>query len=204
MAKTRKKKQTVSERARSPEYRTWSDMRSRCNNPRHQNYKFYGARGIRVCERWNIFENFLADMGSRPGLGYSIDRIDVNGNYEPGNCRWATKSEQARNTRQNRRIEYRGRSYILSDLAHFTGIPSGTLARRLDAGWKIEDATQKRQKRIIKLTSNDVQEIRQRLNRGELQQILAGEFGVSQQHISRIMLKQKWRALTVGEEQNVQ
>jgi hypothetical protein len=75
-------------------------MKDRCNNPKAAQYQYYGGRGIRVCERWNVFENFLADMGPRPSPSHSIDRINNDGNYEPGNCRWATMSTQRLNQRR--------------------------------------------------------------------------------------------------------
>lgn len=81
------------------EYGIWVAMNSRCNNPKHNGYELYGGRGIKVCDRWSDVSLFLQDMGSRPSKSHSIDRIDVNGNYEPDNCRWATLSEQSRNKR---------------------------------------------------------------------------------------------------------
>lgn len=86
------------------EYRTWSGMRSRCRNRNNVNYPEWGGRGIKVCERWDKFEVFLKDMGPKPGPTYSIDRINNDGHYEPGNCRWATKAEQAANRRPRRSI----------------------------------------------------------------------------------------------------
>ncbi len=87
----------------TPTYRSWHAMRQRCRDPQVRNYRYYGGRGIAVCERWsNSFQNFLADMGERP-MGSSIDRINNDGNYEPSNCRWATASEQNRNRRTPQR-----------------------------------------------------------------------------------------------------
>jgi len=116
-------------------------MRSRCNNPNDQSYPRYGGRGISVCERWDRFEVFLADMGKRPAPGYSLDRTDNNGNYEPGNCHWATKTDQARNRRSNRRLTHDGRTMTLAEWAHAVALNQNTISRRIDRlGWSVARA----------------------------------------------------------------
>ena len=102
-------------------------------------WKHYGGRGIRVCERWSLdadgFKNFLADMGRRPSLKHSIERNDVNGNYEPANCHWATRREQTRNTRRTIRIVVEGREVLLVDEVRARGLDYTTVFRRLQRGW---------------------------------------------------------------------
>lgn len=85
----------------TPEYSCWLQLRSRCSSKTNPRYQYYGGRGISVCKRWDSFSCFLSDMGIKPSAELSIDRIDNDGNYEPGNCRWATKLQQSRNTRMN-------------------------------------------------------------------------------------------------------
>lgn len=116
----------------TPVYRTWLAMKARCLRPTHEAYPDYGGRGITICERWkDSFENFHSDMGDPPGPQYSIERNDVNGNYEPGNCKWATIVEQRRNTRVSARLTYNGVTKTLAEWAEETGIHRTTITTRL-------------------------------------------------------------------------
>lgn len=122
-------------------HNAWKQMQARCCNPNYPDYSYYGGRGISISPRWlESFNNFLADMGIAP-TGKSLDRIDVNGNYELSNCRWATWKQQANNRRNNRYIEYDGINLTVSQWAEKIGITSASLATRLNAlGWSIEEA----------------------------------------------------------------
>jgi len=112
----------------SPEYKSWTSMLCRCRDKQDRDY---GGRGVQVCRQWRKFKNFLADMGSKPSRQHTIERIDVNGNYEPGNCRWATRKEQTRNQRNNIRITAFGNNLLLIEWSEFTGIKYQTLYNRI-------------------------------------------------------------------------
>lgn len=133
------KKLTKHGKVNTKTYSIRADMIRRCYNIKNQNYEYYGGRGIRVCERWLVsFENFLEDMGECPD-GMSLDRIDVNGNYEPGNCRWATIREQRTNTRVNVFIEYEGVRLTLVEWSEKLKIKYSTLQSRHTKGWSPEE-----------------------------------------------------------------
>jgi hypothetical protein len=126
---------------RTPEYKAWIEMRRRCRDPKRKNYCDYGGRGIKVCERWEeSFENFFADMGPKPSPEHSLDRKNNDGNYEFGNCRWATDQEQMINQRRTCFIEFKGEKLSLSTWSKRTGLGRVTITKRLQAGWTVEDA----------------------------------------------------------------
>lgn len=126
--------------SRSLEYHAWCTLKQRCKNPNAPNYADYGGRGISVCERWEKFENFYADMGPRPSPEHSLDRIDNDGPYEKANCRWALRYIQQRNRRWNHLIEYAGENLTLSEWSERTGFKWVTIYGRLRRGWSIETA----------------------------------------------------------------
>ena len=124
---------------KSPTYKTWRSMKIRCTNPQHPSYKHYGDRGIGYCKRWEVFANFLEDMGVRPE-GKTLERLDNHKDYSPENCTWATKYQQSLNRDITVWIEHDGRKQCLSDWARETGIKLTTIKYRIDAGWSAERA----------------------------------------------------------------
>lgn len=122
-------------------FHIWIGMKQRCENPNSQLYKLYGLRGITVCEEWHDFPTFFKwAMTHGYSEELSIDRVNVNGNYCPDNCRWATNVEQQRNKRNNRLLEYDGQTRCLSEWAILTGISASTIWLRLNRGWSVSEA----------------------------------------------------------------
>jgi hypothetical protein len=125
--------------AGSPTWVSWRSMRDRCLNVRNPGYANYGGRGITIAERWDDFAAFLADMGERP-KGLTLDRIDNDGNYEPGNCRWATMRTQSRNSRMNTLLEHQGATHTMVEWSEILGLAQSVIVDRLRRGWAVERA----------------------------------------------------------------
>lgn len=124
----------------------WRGMRGRCNNPNNKDYHNYGGREkpIKVCKRWDKFENFYEDMGDRPSRNHSIDRTDNDGDYKPGNCLWVLPKDQARNTRANRMLTFNGETHCLTRWAEICGLSRAALSCRINRyNWTVEDALTK-------------------------------------------------------------
>lgn len=133
----------------TPTHNTWRSMIQRCSDPGKDNYKHYGARGIVVCDRWQVFENFLADMGGRPE-GTTIDRIDNDGDYEPGNCRWATQTTQVRNQSGTSMVLYCGEQIPLAEAAEKVGLSYALVHTRIHRlGWSVDRALNTKSRRRI-------------------------------------------------------
>jgi hypothetical protein len=118
----------------SPEWEAWSAITQRCTNPKNPGFRNYGGRGISVCKRWRQFENFFVDMGVRPE-GYSIDRTNNEGNYEPSNCKWVLNRLQHRNKRSNRMITLKGETRCISEWSEIIGVSPNGLSKRIKKGW---------------------------------------------------------------------
>lgn len=125
---------------KTKEYHAWSSMKQRCSRTKWTYFKYYGGRGIKVCSRWeSSFETFLSDMGRCPD-GMTLERIDVNGDYEPGNCEWASRKAQSNNRRNNRRIDFNGQTKTLTQWAIALGLKPVTLHTRLTRWKNVEKA----------------------------------------------------------------
>lgn len=181
-------------------YRIWRAMIARCKYPHQDSYKHYGGRGIRVCERWLSFDCFFADMGM-PGDKETLDRIDSNGHYEPGNCRWVDFKTQANNTRRNRRITIGGVTKTLEQWAEHGAINSRTIRNRLEAGWSVARAVSAeptpnfgRRPKSAKLSDDEVRLARRRYARGGVtKKLLAREFGVSSRSMAALVDGETYR-----------
>lgn len=123
----------------SPEHRVWHLMIQRCTNPKATQAIHYHGRGIKVCDRWRSFENFYADMGPRPE-GMTLDRIDNDGDYDLGNCRWATNEVQSRNKRSNRWVTFQGKRMCITDALKLVNLDVSSFYARLKKGWSVDRA----------------------------------------------------------------
>lgn len=171
-------------------FMSWRSMLERCLTPAMNAFPQYGGRGIKVCARWMDFRNFIADMGPRPS-GLSLDRINNDGHYEPTNCRWATRVEQARNTSYNVWID----GELQIDVARRAGIDSRSVSRRFRRGER-GDALLRPALRPYKLTDLQRLEIRCELERGATQAAMARRYGVSRECIRKAMLRRVYNNVT--------
>lgn len=126
------------------EYIIWYNMMQRCYNSMHKSYHQYGGRGIFVCLQWHEFFNFFSDMGERPGQEFSIERIDNNGHYTKKNCKWATRKEQARNTRTNHFLIFNEQIKTIAEWSEITNLSANCILYRLNSGWPIEKVLSKK------------------------------------------------------------
>ena len=135
VSKSSKLRCTTHGKTKTKEYSTWGHMKGRCYNKSNAKYKDYGGRGIKVCDRWlESFENFFEDMENAPSKFHSIERLNVNGDYEPSNCKWATNAEQAVNKRKHRVVAYEGRFMPLSEACRLAKVSYQTALYRLNKG----------------------------------------------------------------------
>lgn len=173
--------------SRTPEQVAWTSMKARCLTKTNHNYPRYGARGIEVCDEWaNDFRAFYRHMGPRPSPEHSIDRINNNGNYEPGNVRWATPLEQARNRSSNTMVEIDGVSKPLSEWCEINGIPKSTASARLSRGMAPVLAVTLQSQRVD-LRHEEIQAIRALAGAGKSRAQIASGHGFSKSSIQRAL-----------------
>jgi hypothetical protein len=197
------KKREIHGMARTAEYRAWAAMISRCGDESVV-YRHYGARGISVCDRWrNSFAAFYHDMGPRPSSAHSLDRWPNNdGNYEPGNCRWATRSEQMRNVRSNRNIAFEGHTKTAAEWEAELGAGKHTIRSRIDRGWSLDEAMKTpiggnialpgSKNAAARLNEAAVRSIRSLYATGVTQAELAAKFGVCPASIHNVVCGVTW------------
>lgn len=168
---------SVTVSGRDAAFSSWLSMMRRCFLPVGEVYTYYGGRGITVCERWYDWRNFLQDMGDRPA-GTTLDRINVDGDYEPGNCRWADSKTQSRNTRRTSRVELDGVSMVACDAAELLGVSASSVSRR---------------RRSPKVTPDQVRRIKERLASGDTPALIAADVGTTRQQVQGIRDGRVWR-----------
>jgi len=173
--------------SKTPEYRVWVQMRYRCGNPNHREFHYYGGRGITVCEAWEAsFSVFLHDMGSRPSSDHSLERINNFHGYNPSNCKWALRREQANNKRNNHKITCNGETLTLAQWSRRTGVPPHTILSRIDRlGWSEQRALETSSRHMSsQLTEDQISELRQlRQGRGWTIEDLQDRFKCSQRTV---------------------
>lgn len=126
----------------TPEYRAWQGMLNRCRNHNRPDFHRYGGKGISVCDKWaHSYESFLEDMGRKPSSDHSLDRINPYGNYEPSNCRWATRLQQNRNTSRTVRFKFKGKLLTVGEIGELVGLSGRLIRERLTSGWPMSEAT---------------------------------------------------------------
>lgn len=216
-----KNKEEISQRATTNQVRkefpdtyfTWANMNDRCSNPNATGYKYYGQKGIKVCDEWKrsrpdmqgIF-NFIKDMGHRP-KDHTLDRVDYNKDYTLENCRWATIKEQARNTSANNWIDYNGELKVLQEWGEQLGIKPNSILTRLRRGWTVGEALEKEEKPKLvydgRLTQDDLLFLKEGLEKGMTQTEIAEELEIHSSCISRISRKLGYKTLTKAEREQL-
>jgi hypothetical protein len=192
-----------SSKRETPEQTCWRNLVRRCEDSRDPSFANYGGRGIRVFPAWRLsFAAFFHDVGKRPSPHHSLDRIDNDGHYWPGNVRWATRKEQANNTRTNRRLSFNGETLTITEWAARLGVPPHTVSTRLARGWSLDRVlTPARPFRIgrqARLTAAEVREARERKANGASSRELAKAYRVGLSTMQQALSGHSWRF--VGEE----
>lgn len=169
-------------------YHVWRGMRQRCENPNNPKYPTYGGRGITVCPAWHDFLTFRADLGERPSLDHSIDRIDNDGNYEPGNCRWATRTQQVRNRKSSPFVDHDGEVMHLADAADAAGITYQKAIHKLYRGVPFDTPSLK----LRRLNAVEAGEIKWLASKGHSAMSIADAYGASEAMVNNIRSGKQW------------